>query len=271
MVGLLPLCASTVLEGGYMERHPRLTELTEIFRKRHGDILAQIAPMDGKFIGYKNRRLLSVVNEKKLRRILGYMLDENEFLGPHGIRSVSRYHLQHPYSVQIQGQEYGVQYLPAESNTGMFGGNSNWRGPVWMPVNQLIIRALFNLYQFYGNDFKVECPTGSGKYMTLLEVAEEISRRLTGIFLRDSNGRRPVYGGSTKFQTDPYWKDYILFYEYFHGDNGAGLGASHQTGWTGTIARTLDLLGRVDASALDASKARLVGLRGTGVAPVAAD
>ena len=246
MVGLLPLCASTVVEEGYVKKHPRLVELFEIFRKRHGDILAQIAPMDDKFIGYKNRRLLSVVNKKKLQRILEYMLDENEFLGPHGIRSVSRYHLEHPYSVRIAGQEYGVQYLPAESNTGMFGGNSNWRGPVWMPVNQLIIRALFNLYQFYGDDFKVECPTGSGKYMTLLEVAKEIAHRLTGIFLRDSNGKRPVYGGTTKFQTDPHWKDYILFYEYFHGDNGAGLGASHQTGWTGTIARTLDLLGRVE-------------------------
>jgi hypothetical protein len=272
MVGLLPLCASTVFEEGYLREHPRLIELMEIFRKRHADILAQIAPMDHKFIGYKNRRLLSVVNKKKLQRVLGYMLDENEFLGPNGIRSLSRYHLEHPYAVKIDGQEYGVQYLPAESNTGMFGGNSNWRGPIWMPVNQLIIRALFNLYQFYGNDFKVECPTGSGKYMTLLEVAEEISRRLTGIFLRDSNGRRPVYGGTAKFQTDPHWKDYILFYEYFHGDNGAGLGASHQTGWTGTIARTLDLLGRMDAAeALDTSKAKLVGMRGTGVTTTAAD
>ena len=272
MVGLLPLCASTVFEGGYLEKHPRLSELIGIFRRRHGDILAQIAPMDQKFVGYRGRRLMSVVSRKKLQRVLKYMLDENEFLGPHGIRSVSRYHLEHPYSVCIEGQEYGVQYLPAESNTGMFGGNSNWRGPVWMPVNQLIMRALFNLYQFYGNDFTVECPTGSGKYMNLLEVAEEIARRLTGIFLRDSNGRRPVYGGAEKFQTDPHWKDYILFYEYFHGDNGAGLGASHQTGWTGTIARTLDLLGRVDASnALDISKSKLVGLRGTGVAPVAAD
>ena len=226
MVGLLPLCASTVFEEGYLNRHPRLAELFKIFRKRHGDILAQIAPMNQNFIGYKNRRLLSVVNKKKLQRILGYMLDENEFFGPHGIRSLSRYHLEHPYSIRIEGQEYGVQYLPAESNTGMFGGNSNWRGPVWMPVNQLIMRALFNLYQFYGNDFTVECPTGSGKYMNLLEVAEEISHRLTGIFLRDSSGRRPVYGGTEKFQTDPHWKDYILFYEYFHGDNGAGLGAS---------------------------------------------
>jgi hypothetical protein len=272
MVGLLPLCASTVFEEGYLQRHPRLMELIKIFRKRHGDILNQIAPMDGKFIGYKNRRLLSVVTKEKLERILKYMLDENEFFGPYGIRSVSRYHLDHPYSVQIDGREYGVKYLPAESNTGMFGGNSNWRGPVWMPVNQLLLRGLFNLYQFYGDDFKVECPTGSGKYMTLFQVGEELARRMTSIFVRDSSGKRPVYGGTTKFQTDPHWKDYILFYEYFHGDNGAGLGASHQTGWTGTIARTLDLVGRLDAAtALNMSKSKLVGMRGTGVTPAAAD
>jgi hypothetical protein len=143
-----------------------------------------------------------------------------------------------------------VDYLPAESNTGMFGGNSNWRGPIWMPVNGLLIRALLNLYQFYGNDFKVECPTRSGNYMTLFEVAKEIARRLESIFLRDANGQRPVYGGSKKFQEDPYWRDYILFYEYFHGDNGAGLGASHQTGWTGLVARFLDLFGRLDSGHL---------------------
>jgi len=143
-----------------------------------------------------------------------------------------------------------VQYLPAESNTGMFGGNSNWRGPVWMPVNALIVRALVNLYQFYGDEFKVQCPTGSGRYMTLFEVAQELVRRLAGTFLRDANGRRPVYGGTAKFQTDPHWRDLILFYEYFHGDNGAGLGASHQTGWTGLIAPLLDLFGRIDAKTL---------------------
>jgi hypothetical protein len=148
------------------------------------------------------------------------------------------------------GQEYKVQYLPAESNTGMFGGNSNWRGPVWMPVNALILRALFNLYQFYGDDFTVECPTGSGRFMTLFEVAQEIGRRLAGTFLRDSSGRRPVYGGASKFQNDPHWRDLILFYEYFHGDNGAGLGASHQTGWTGLIAPMLDIFGRINAKTM---------------------
>jgi len=183
-----------------------------------------------------------------LQRILKYMLDENEFLGPYGIRSLSRYHLEHAFIFNLKGQEYKVQYLPAESNTGMFGGNSNWRGPVWMPVNGLLIRGLLNLYQFYGDDFKVECPTGSGRQMTLFEVAKEIARRLASIFLPDANGKRPIYGGTRKFQEDPHWKDYILFYEYFHGDNGAGLGASHQTGWTGIIARSLDSFARTSAA-----------------------
>ena len=245
MVGLLPLCASTVLEPtGVLAKSPRVKELVETFKRRHPDVLKHIAPADEKFIGYGGRRLMSVCNKKKIERILAYMLDENEFFGPYGIRSLSKYHLEHPFVFHLSGQEYKVQYLPAESNTGMFGGNSNWRGPVWMPVNGLLLRALLNLYQFYGDDFKVECPTGSGKYMTLYEVAMELSRRLSSIFLKDGDGKRPVYGGTKKFQEDPHWKDYILFYEYFHGDNGAGLGASHQTGWTGTIARVLDLLAR---------------------------
>jgi hypothetical protein len=192
--------------------------------------------------------LLSPLSQKRLERVLGYLLDENEFLSPHGIRSLSRYHQDHPFIFHIGDQAYSVSYLPAESNTGMFGGNSNWRGPVWMPVNALIVRGLLNLYSFYGDDFTVECPTGSGNRMTLFEVAQEISRRLASIFLRDQNGHRPVYGGTAKFQEDPYWRDLVLFYEYFHGDNGAGLGASHQTGWTGVIARLMDIFGRVQAA-----------------------
>jgi hypothetical protein len=173
------------------------------------------------------------------------MLDENEFLSSYGIRALSRYHLDHPYVVQAQGQEYRVNYLPAESDTGMFGGNSNWRGPIWMPVNALLIRE----------SFKIECPTGSGKLMNLFEISREIANRLTRIFLRDKSGRRPVYGGTDKFQTDPNWKDYILFYEYFHGDNGAGLGASHQTGWTGVVAKLIEFFGRIDGRQfLDAGK-----------------
>jgi Glycosyl hydrolase family 63 C-terminal domain len=260
MVGLLPLCASTVLEAnGIMQRHPRLVELVDLFKKRHPDLLEHIAPASGKFTGYADRRLLSVCNKEKIERILAYMLDETEFFSPYGIRSVSRYHLEHPYVFNLGGQEYKVQYLPAESNNGMFGGNSNWRGPIWMPVNGLLIRALINLYQFYGDDFKVECPTGSGKYMTLFEVAKELGRRLSSIFMRDANGNRPVYGGTKKFQEDPYWRDYILFYEYFHGDNGAGLGASHQTGWTGIIARSLDMFARMKpADVLETGKQDLI-------------
>jgi hypothetical protein len=191
--------------------------------------------------GVAGRRLASVLDETKLRRVLAKMLDENEFLSPFGIRSLSRFHADHPYVLQVGGQEFRVSYLPAESDTGMFGGNSNWRGPIWMPVNALIMRALLNYYSYYGDDFKVECPTGSGRLMTLYEVAEEIGRRLANIFLNDEHGRRPVYGGTEKFQADPYWRDCLLFYEYFHGDNGAGLGASHQTGWTGVVARIMHL------------------------------
>ena len=259
MVGLLPLCASAVIESNsIVENSPRLKELVDTFKRRHPELLKHIAPGDNKFVGYAGRRLWSVCNKKKLERILSYLLDENEFLGPYGIRSLSKYHQEHPFVFNLNGQEYKVQYLPAESNTGMFGGNSNWRGPVWMPVNALLIRALLNLYQFYGDDLKVQCPTGSGKYMNLYEVTQELAHRLSSIFLRDASGKRPVYGGTSKFQDDPHWRDYILFYEYFHGDNGAGLGASHQTGWTGIIARVLDLFARGSAADwLKASRADL--------------
>jgi hypothetical protein len=250
MVGLLPLCASTVFEADLANRFPRFQAMLNQFRERHKELVAHIAPTDTGYIGYKDRRLLSIVNKKKLERILAYMLDENEFLGPYGIRALSRFHQDHPFVFWFGHQEFKVQYLPAESNNGMFGGNSNWRGPVWMPVNALIVRALMNLYLFYGDDFKVECPTRSGNYVTLFEAAHEITRRLAGTFVRGTDGRRPVYGGTTKFQEDPHWKDLVLFYEYFHGDNGAGLGASHQTGWTGLIAVLLDLFGRVDAKVL---------------------
>ncbi len=207
LVGLLPLCASTVFEGDAVSRHPKLMEMIALFRKRHPEVVAHVAPTGEGFIGYKGRRLLSILNKEKLERVLAYMLDENEFLGPHGIRSLSRYHLDHPFVFHVGSEEYKVQYLPGESNTGMFGGNSNWRGPVWMPVNVLLIRALLNLYSFYGDEFKVQCPTGSGQYMTLFEVAREISRRLAATFLRDADGRRPVYGGTAKFQDDPHWRD----------------------------------------------------------------
>ncbi len=247
MVGLLPLCASTMFEADVEKTYPRLVELIELFKKRHPELLSHVAPTEQGFTGYGGRRLFSLLNKNKLERILGHLLDESEFLGPFGIRSLSRFHLDHPFSFWIGDQEYKVQYLPAESNTGMFGGNSNWRGPVWMPVNVLIIRGLINLYSFYGDEFKVQCPARSGRYMTLFEIAKDIQSRLAGAFLRDGSGRRPVYGGTKKFQEDPHWRDLILFYEYFHGDNGAGLGASHQTGWTGLIAFVTDYFERFDA------------------------
>jgi hypothetical protein len=178
------------------------------------------------------------------------MLDENEFLGPYGIRSISKFHEKNPYVLNVNGQQHRVDYLPAESNTGMFGGNSNWRGPVWMPMNVMIIRAMQQFYLYYGDNFKVECPTGSGKMMNLFEVSKEISDRLIRTFSRDKSGKRPVYGGTEKFQSDQHWRDYVLFYEYFHGDNGAGLGASHQTGWTGLVAKLIELYGRIDPKQL---------------------
>jgi hypothetical protein len=257
MVGLLPLCASTVLEGNAEARYPKFMEMVNEFRKRNPEVVAQIAPTESGFTGHKGRRLLAILNEKKLRSVLRYLLDENEFLGPYGIRSLSKYHLHNPFRFRVGHQDFTVQYLPAESNNGMFGGNSNWRGPVWMPVNSLIVRALLNLYEFYGNEFTVECPTGSGRQMNLFQVAEEITTRLAATFRR-GGGRRPVYGGTQKFQDDPHWRDLILFYEYFHGENGAGLGASHQTGWTGLVATLVDLFGRIDAqSLLDSDRALL--------------
>jgi hypothetical protein len=186
---------------------------------------------------------MAVVNQDRLRRILSRMLDESEFLSPHGIRALSRHHADHPFVFSTKGTEYRVDYLPAESDSGMFGGNSNWRGPVWMPVNALLIRAMLQYYLYYGDTFRIECPTGSGVQMNLFEVAREIANRLISIFLSDEQGRRPVYGGTEKFQSDPHWRDCLLFYEYFHGDNGAGLGASHQTGWTALVAKLLQQSG----------------------------
>jgi hypothetical protein len=191
------------------------------------------------------RRLLAILDEHKLRRVLARMLDEDRFLSAYGVRSISRYHKDHPYIFTVHGEEFRVEYMPAESTSGMFGGNSNWRGPIWMPLNGLLVRSLVQLYSYYGDDFTIECPTGSGNWMNLFQVSQEIATRLTRIFLRDQDGRRPVYGGAEKFQTDPHWRDYVLFYEYFHGDNGAGVGASHQTGWTGLVARLIQSYGSI--------------------------
>jgi len=247
MVGLLPLCAVTVIEQWQRERVSRLTE--HMFRRLQSmpELFASVHATGPDHHGVSGRGILALANEDRLRRILSRMLDENKFLSPYGIRSLSRYHVDHPYVFSVQGQEYQVRYLPAESDTGMFGGNSNWRGPIWMPVNILLIRALLQYYLYYGDNFKIECPTGSGNSMNLFEVAREIANRLTRIFLRDKSGRRPVFGGAEKFQSDPYWRDHLLFYEYFHGDNGAGIGASHQTGWTGLVAPLIEIFGLLDA------------------------
>jgi hypothetical protein len=256
MVGLLPLCATTVIEPWQIERTPRALKILQERWQRMPELRESIHPTGPGHFGYAGRGIAALVNPDRLRRILTRMLDEKEFFSPNGIRAISRFHDEHPYVVNVDGQEYRVNYLPAESDTGMFGGNSNWRGPIWMPVNAVLIRAILSFYLYYGDNFKIECPTGSGKLMNLFEVAREIANRLERIFLRDKSGRRPVYGGMEKFQTDPHWKDYILFHEYFHGDNGAGLGASHQTGWTGVVAKLIELFGRLDAQQfLDAGKA----------------
>ncbi len=255
MVGLLPLCATTVVEKWQRERVPKAMAAIMKLQSRMPELLETMHPTGPGHLGVAERGIIALLNPERLRRILTKMLDENEFLSPYGIRSLSKFHQQHPYVFNVGGQEYRVDYLPAESNTGMFGGNSNWRGPIWMPVNALIIRALLNFYLSYGDNFKIECPTGSGKLMNLFEVSKEIADRLARIFTRDERGRRPVYGGTEKFQSDPHWRDHILFYEYFHGDNGAGLGASHQTGWTGLVAKTIQLYGLLDAKrGLEAGK-----------------
>ena len=247
MVGLLPLCATTVIERAQREKMPKLTAQFRDRMQQMPELLATMHPTGPAHYGVAERGIIGLVNPERLRRILTRMLDENEFLSPYGIRSLSRYHAEHPYVFTAHGQEYRVGYLPAELDSGMFGGNSNWRGPIWVPVNTLIIRALMHYFAYYGDNFKIECPTGSGRLMNLFEVAQEITNRLARIFLRDETGRRPVFGGSEKFQRDPYWRDHLLFYEYFHGDNGAGIGASHQTGWTGVIAGLIEYFGHIDA------------------------
>jgi hypothetical protein len=235
MVGLLPLAAATVFDPAFVGEHPELIARLERLVTRHPELAASTRGKRGP----DGERLLSVLDEDELRRVLAYVLDEEEFLSPYGLRSLSRRHLHHPYSFWVGGSEYRVDYEPAESTTRMFGGNSNWRGPVWFPVNILIIRALLQLHEFYEDELKVECPTGSGRELDLRDVAAEIAQRLCAIFLNDDRGRRPVFGGSELFQDDPHWHDHLLFYEYFHGDDGAGLGASHQTGWTGLVAAVL--------------------------------
>ncbi len=244
MVGLIPLFAVETLEPETLNKLPGFKRRLEWFIENRPDLTANVACM--RTPGHGERRLLSIVDGDKLRRVLQFMLDESEFLSPYGIRALSRFHHNHPYVLSVNGMEHRVDYLPAESNTGLFGGNSNWRGPIWFPTNYLLVESLQKFHHYLGDDYKVEFPTGSGRYMNLWDVAAELSRRLNSIFLRDADGRRPVFGGLKKFQTDPHWRDLVLFHEYFHGDNGAGIGANHQTGWTGLVAKLLQQSGEAE-------------------------
>jgi hypothetical protein len=253
MVGLIPLFAVETLEPSTLERLPGFKRRLEWFVAHRPDLVANVACM--KTTGTSERRLLSIVTKEQLRRVLRVMLDEREFLSPFGIRALSRLHAEAPYTLRVGDHEHRVDYEPGESTTGLFGGNSNWRGPVWFPVNYLLVEALQRFHHYLGPDFTVECPTGSGVFMNLSEVATEISRRLTSVFLRGDDGRRPVHGQDERFQSDPHWRDLILFYEYFHGDDGRGVGASHQTGWTGLVAKLLQQSGGRDESVGSVSRA----------------
>jgi hypothetical protein len=244
MVGLIPLYAVEALDSAVANKLPGFTRRLNWFIENRRDLTANVACM--KTAGMAERRLLAIVNADQLRRVLRFMLDENEFLSPHGLRALSRVHKEQPYQLPVNGSTYRVDYEPAESSTGLFGGNSNWRGPIWFPVNFLLIESLQKFHHYLGDEFKVECPTGSGCCMTLWEVAAELSRRLTRPFLRDENEERPVHRGISLYRDDPHWRDLVLFYEYFHGDNGQGVGASHQTGWTGIVAKLLQQSGEAD-------------------------
>jgi hypothetical protein len=241
MVGLIPLYAVDTLEPELLKRLPNFKRRLDWFiANRQGYTQNQACMFTP---GMGERRLMSILDGDKLRRVLRYLLDETEFLSPYGIRAVSKFHREHPYVLKLGSMEHRLDYEPGESNTNLFGGNSNWRGPIWFPVNFLIVESLQKFHHYLGEDYKVECPTGSGKFLTLWEVAQEISRRLAGTFLRDTDGRRAVHGSADQFQNDPHWKDLVLFYEYFHADNGRGVGASHQTGWTGVVAKLLQQSG----------------------------
>ena len=253
MVGLIPLFAVETLEQDILDGLPDFKRRMDWFIENRPDLTENVASMS--VCGMRERRLLSIVSPEQLRSILKYMLNEEEFLSSYGIRAVSRFHRDHPYMLDVEGMNHRVDYEPAESSTGLFGGNSNWRGPIWFPVNFLLVESLQKFHHYYGNGFKVEFPTGSAKMMTLWEVAGELSRRLTSIFLQGRDGRRPVYGALEKFQSDPLWRDVVMFHEYFHGDNGAGIGASHQTGWTGLVTKLMQQSGETAARKTSQSKA----------------
>jgi hypothetical protein len=242
MVGLIPMFAVDTIEPETIDRLPGFRRRMEWFMRHRPDLCCNIASLSRQ--GMESRRLLSLLPRGRLIRVLEKMLDESEFLSPHGVRAISKYHQRNPFVLPFDHHDYRVDYEPAESATAVFGGNSNWRGPVWFPVNYLLIESLQRFSHYYGDDFKVEFPTGSGQHVNLREVAAGLSCRLSRIFLRNKEtGQRPVWGGAEKFQTDPNFRDYVWFYEYFHGDNGAGIGASHQTGWTALVAKLLQQSG----------------------------
>jgi hypothetical protein len=245
MVGLIPLFAVETLEPEIIGRFPGFKQRLEWFISNRPDLTTNLASMDAPGIG--ERRLLSLANPERLRAILRRMLDETEFLSDYGIRSLSKHHEQHPFVMSEDGHNFEVRYDPAEGTTALFGGNSNWRGPIWFPVNYLLVESLQKFDYYFGKEWRVECPAGSGNLMSLFEVAGEISRRLSRIFLKDEKGNRPVNGGDPRYRDDPHWKDLVLFYEYFHGDTGRGVGASHQTGWTGLVAKLLQQSGEEEA------------------------
>ena len=237
VVGLIPLFAAEVLDDNDIKNNPIFSKRMEWFSRNRPDLAALVSRW-GETKG-PGKHLVSLLRGFRMKSLLRYMLDENEFLSDYGVRSVSKYHLDHPYTMDVDGQQFTVKYTPAESDSGLFGGNSNWRGPIWMPMNYMLIESLQTFYQYYGDDYKIECPTRSGNFMNLKEVANELYRRVSNIFLNDKDGKRAVFAQYPKMQTDPYFKDHILFHEYFDGDNGRGVGASHQTGWTGLIADCL--------------------------------
>jgi len=241
LVGLLPIFAVDTIEPDLLESMPDFKRRLLWFVANRPHLSGNMASIDAPGLG--ERRLAAILTRERLARVLRRMLDENEFLSEYGIRSISKYHQEHPYTFHVNGQAHTVNYQPAESQSGLFGGNSNWRGPIWFPINFLLIESLQKFHHYYGDSLKVECPTGSGQMMNLWEVAADLSRRLMRLFLRNEKGQRPIYGGTALFQTDPHWRDLILFNEYFHGDNGAGLGASHQCGWTGLVAKLIQQSG----------------------------
>lgn len=237
MVGLIPLFAVEVIDPDLLDQLPEFKQRMEWYLSHRPDLSNLISHWD--VPGRGKRRLLSLLRGRRMKRLLKRLLDESEFLSDYGVRALSRVHEKEPYVIHVNGQPMSVSYQPAESLSGLFGGNSNWRGPIWFPVNYLIIESLQKFHHYYGDDFKVECPTGSGQLLTIAEVADELSKRLTRLFLRGPDGRRPALGHYEKLQRDPHFRDYLLFYEYFHGDNGRGVGAAHQTGWTGLVAKLL--------------------------------